>query len=100
MLTNAALVVRPFVGLAFLIAGVLLMRSPASRPSGWLLALGAVLFGGAETYGVFTLRPFVGGAYQEEWQAQVAFMEAASTLGLALCAAGALTFVKAKWPSA
>lgn len=100
MLTNAALVVRPFVGLAFLIAGVLLMRSPACRASGWLLAIGGVLFGGAEMYGVFTLRPFVGGAYREEWQAQVAFMEAASTLGLALCAGGALALVKAKWPSA
>jgi hypothetical protein len=100
MVTNAALVVRPFVGLAFLIAGALLMRSPASRASGWLLAIGGVLFGGAETYGVFTLRPFVGGAYQEEWQAQVASMEAAGTLGLALCAAGALACVKEKWRSA
>ena len=100
MVTNAALVVRPFVGLAFLIAGLLLLRSPASRASGWLLAAGAVLFGGAETYGVITLRPFVGGAYQEEWQAQLAFMEAASTLGLVLCAAGVLALARAKWPSA
>jgi hypothetical protein len=100
MVTNAALVIRPFVGLVFLIAGILLLRTPAARASGWLLAIGGVLFGGAETYGVVTLRPFVGGDYQEAWQAQVAFMEAASTLGLALCAAGALALVRAKWPSA
>jgi hypothetical protein len=98
MVTNAALVIRPFVGLAFLIAGIFLLRSPLSRASGWLLAIGGLLFAGAESYGIVTLRPFIGGAYQEEWQAQVALMEAAGTLGLALCAAGTLAL--GKWRSA
>ena len=98
MITNAALVIRPFVGLAFLIARLMLSRNPASRASGWLIALGGVLFGGAEAYGVITLHPFVGGDYDERWQSQIAATAAFSTLGLVLCAAGLLA-AATRWRS-
>ena len=90
MITNAALLIRPLVGLAFLIAGLLLLRSPLSRPSGWLIAIGGVLFACAEAYGVFTLRPFFGADYDEDWHGQMEAIYAFGTLGLMVCAAGSL----------
>jgi hypothetical protein len=88
MVTNAGLVIRPVVGLLFLVAGVLLLRSSSSRISAVLITLGAVLFLGSELYGVITLRPFVGRNYDEQWYEQIATVDALSTLGLFVCAAG------------
>jgi hypothetical protein len=88
MVTNAGLVIRPLVGLLFLAAGLLLLRSPASRARGWMISAGALLFLGSELYGVFTLRPFVGRNYDEAWYEQIATVDALSTLGLFVCAVG------------
>ena len=94
MIANAALLVRPLVALVFLAAGLLMLRTPATRTGGWLIAIGAVLFGGAEAYGVITVRPFVGGPYDEHWQEQLAAIEAFSTLGLLVCAAGLVALAR------
>lgn len=88
MITNAGLIVRPLVGLGFLIAGVLLMRRSGARAGTLLITLGAVLFLGSELYGLFVLRPFVGRFYDEQWDVQIATVDLVSTLGLLLCAAG------------
>jgi hypothetical protein len=88
MIDNAGLVIRPFVALIFLLGGLLLLRGPGSRLGAGCITTGAVLFLGAELYGVFTLRPFVGRFYDEEWRAQIATVDVAATLGLLLCAAG------------
>jgi len=88
MVTNAGLVIRPIVGLVFLFAGILLLRTPASRISAWMITVGAVLFIGSELYGVITLRPFVGRYYDQEWYEQIATVDALSTLGLFVCAVG------------
>jgi hypothetical protein len=92
MVTNASLVIRPVVGLLFLLAGLLLLRKSASRAGAWMICIGAALFLGAELYGVFTLRPFVGRDYDEAWAGQIAVTEGFSTLGLLLCAAGLLVY--------
>jgi hypothetical protein len=89
MITNAALVIRPLVGLGFLIAGAMLVRRSRAA-SAWLITLGAVLFLGSELYGIFVLRPFVGRFYDDQWDVQIATVELASTVGLLLCAAGLL----------
>ncbi len=94
MITNASLVIRPLVGLGFLVAGLLLSRSAPSRASGWLLAIGGALFMGAESYGVFTGRPFLGADYDESWHGQMDAIDAAGTLGLLICAAGALLLAR------
>jgi uncharacterized membrane protein (UPF0136 family) len=88
MVTNAGLVIRPLVGALFLLAGWLLLRKSTSRAGAWLICIGALLFLGAELYGVFTLRPFVGRDYDEAWNGQIAVVEGLSTLGLLLCAGG------------
>lgn len=88
MIDNAGLVIRPFVALIFLLGGLLLLRGSGSRFGAGCITVGAVLFLGAELYGVFTLRPFVGRFYDEEWRAQIATVDIAATLGLLLCAAG------------
>ena len=88
MVTNAGLVIRPFVGLLFLAAGILLLRNSASRAGAWMISVGALLFLGSELYGVFTLRPFVGRNYDEAWYEQIATVDALSTLGLFVCAVG------------
>jgi hypothetical protein len=90
MVTNAGLVIRPLVGVLFLLAGLLLLRKSASRAGAWTISIGAVLFLGAELYGVFTLRPFVGRDYDDAWNAQIALIEGLSTLGLLLCAGGVM----------
>jgi uncharacterized membrane protein YgdD (TMEM256/DUF423 family) len=88
MVTNAGLVIRPVVGLIFLVAGILLLRSSASRAGAWMITVGALLFLGSELYGVLTLRPFVGRDYDEAWYEQIATVDALSTLGLFVCAVG------------
>ena len=88
MVTNAGLVIRPVVGLLFLVAGILLLRSSSSRTGAWMISVGALLFLGSELYGVFTLRPFVGREYDEAWYEQIATVDALSTLGLFVCAVG------------
>ena len=90
MVTNASLVIRPVVGLLFLAAGILLLRNSSSRAGAWMIIVGALLLLGSELYGVFTLRPFVGRNYDEAWYEQIATVEALSTLGLFICAAGLL----------
>lgn len=53
-----------------------------------MVTAGAVLLLGAEIYGLIELRPFVGRPFDEQWQEQLAGIEAAAMLGLLLCAAG------------
>src|SRR5438445_2206 len=88
MVTNAGLVIRPVVGLLFLLAGILLLRSSSSRTGAWMITVGALLLLGSELYGVFTLRPFVGRNYDEAWYEQIAKVDALPTLGLLVCAVG------------
>lgn len=88
MIDNAGLLIRPVVALVFLLGGVLLLRGSASRLAALCITAGAVLFLAAELYGVFTLRPFVGRFFDEEWRSQIATVDIAATLGLLLCAAG------------
>ncbi|MEO8143915.1 MAG: hypothetical protein ABI654_06830, partial [Betaproteobacteria bacterium] len=88
MIDNAGLVIRPFVALIFLLGGVLLLRGSASRFGALCIVVGAVLFLAAELYGVFTLRPYVGRFFDEEWRSQIATVDIAATLGLLLCAGG------------
>ena len=88
MVTNAGLVIRPVVGLLFLVAGILLLRNSGTRAGAWMISAGALLFLGSELYGVFTLRPFVGRNYDEAWYEQIATVDALSTLGLFVCAVG------------
>lgn len=91
MIDNAGLVIRPFVALIFLLGGLLLLRRSASRLGAACITAGAVLFLGAELYGVFTLRPFVGRFFDEEWRRQIGTVDVVATLGLLLCAAGLVT---------
>ena len=88
MIDNAGLVIRPIVALIFLLGGLLLLRGSVSRVGALCIVAGAVLFLGAELYGVFTLRPFVGRFFDEEWRRQIATVDIAATLGLLLCAGG------------
>ena len=88
MIDNAGLVIRPIVALIFLLGGLLLLRGSVSRVGALCIVAGAVLFLGAELYGVFTLRPYVGRFFDEEWRSQIATVDIAATLGLLLCAGG------------
>jgi hypothetical protein len=89
MIANAGLLIRPIVALLFLAAGIMLLRrSSGSRAGPALICAGAALFLGAELYGVFELRPFVGRSFDEQWQEQIAAIDAIATLGLLLCAGG------------
>jgi hypothetical protein len=71
MIDNAGLVIRPFVALLFLFGGVLLLRASSARLGAACITAGAVLFLGAELYGVFTLRPYIGRFFDEEWRRQI-----------------------------
>lgn len=86
MITNAGLVAGVIVGLALLIAGVVLLKRSAS--GGVVVSIGALLFLGAEVYGTIVLRPFIGRPFDEQWHQQIAAVEAVGMLGLLLCAAG------------
>jgi hypothetical protein len=90
MITNTGLLIGPFVGIAFLIAGVMLRNRTLARGSATTIGLGGLLFLAAELYGVLTLKPFVGRAYDEQWHAQVATVEGLAMAGLVLCGAGLL----------
>jgi hypothetical protein len=87
VISNAGLVAGVIVGLAFLLAGVFLMRRSASR-GGAVITVGALVLLGAEVYGLIVLKPFVGRPYDEQWYQQISSIEAAATLGLLICAAG------------
>ena len=87
MITNSGLVAGVIAGLAFLLAGLLLWRRASSR-GGVIVTLGAVLLLGAEVYGLIVLKPFVGRPFDEQWQEQIAAIEAVAMLGMLLCAAG------------
>ena len=86
MIANAGLVIRPIVGAIFLVAGILLWRR--SRAGGVLVTIGAVLFLGAELYGLVVLRPFLGRSFDEAWQEQLSTVDGVATLGLLLSAVG------------
>jgi hypothetical protein len=86
MIANAGLVVRPIVGVFFLVAGLMLWRR--SRAGGVLISIGAVLFIGAELYGLFVLKPFVGRPFDEAWHQQIATVDAVATLGLLVSSLG------------
>ena len=88
MIANAGLVIRPVVGVLFLVAGILLWKR--ARAGGVLLSIGALLFVGAELYGLVVLKPFVGRTFDEAWHEQIATVDAVATLGLLVCAAGLL----------
>lgn len=88
MIDNAGLVIRPIVALIFLLGGLLLLRGSVSRVGALCIVAGAVLFLVAELYGVFTLRPYVGRFFDEDWRRQIATVDIAATLGLLLCAGG------------
>ncbi|OGA71287.1 MAG: hypothetical protein A3G81_30895 [Betaproteobacteria bacterium RIFCSPLOWO2_12_FULL_65_14] len=86
MVTNAGLVAGVIVGLALLVAGIVLLKRSAS--GGVVVSVGALLFLGAEVYGTIVLRPFIGRPFDEQWHQQIATVEAVGMLGLLLCAAG------------
>lgn len=88
MIDNAGLVIRPFVALLFLFGGVLLLRVSSARLGAACITAGAVLFLGAELYGVFTLRPYIGRFFDEDWRWQIGAVDVFATVGLLLCAAG------------
>jgi len=97
MIANAGLVVRPVVGVLFLVAGILLWRR--NRAGGVLISIGALLFIGAELYGLVVLKPFVGRPFDEAWHEQIATVDAVATLGLLVSAIGLLANAfKAKTP--
>lgn len=87
MITNAGLVASVVIGLAFLLAGIVLFRRGSTR-GGAMVTLGAVLFLGAGIYGLVELRPFVGRPFDEDWHGQIATVEGLGTVGLLVCAAG------------
>lgn len=87
MITNAGLVAGVIIGLAFLLAGVLLLRRGAAR-GGVMITLGALLYLGSQVYGLVELRPFIGRAFDESWSEQIALIEGLAMVGLLLCAAG------------
>lgn len=86
MIANLGLVVRPLVGTLFLVAGIMLYKR--SQSGGLLVSIGALLFLGAEVYGLVVLRPFVGRPYDESWHEQIATVDAVATLGLLVTGLG------------
>jgi hypothetical protein len=86
MIANAGLVIRPIVGAVFLAAGLLLWKR--HRAGAILITVGAVLFLGAELYGLFVLKPFVGRPFDEAWHEQIAAVDALATLGLLVSSLG------------
>lgn len=86
MIANAGLVVRPVVGVLFLVAGLMLWKR--SRAGGVLISIGALLFIGAELYGLVVLKPFVGRPFDEAWQEQLSAVDAVATLGMLVCSIG------------
>ncbi len=87
MITNAGLVAGVIVGLAFLLAGILLLKRGSSK-GGAMVALGALVFLGSQVYGLIELRPFIGRPFDADWSEQIATVEGLATVGLLVCAAG------------
>jgi hypothetical protein len=96
MIDNFGLVIRPIVAVIFLLGGMLLLRASGSRFGAQCIVAGAVLFLGAELYGVFTLRPYVGRFFDAQWHMQIATVDIAATLGLLLCAGGLVVHANRK----
>jgi len=88
MVDGVALIVRPFLGLPFLIAGIVLWRKVPNRVGPAIIALGGSLSLIAELYAIATMpntfvasdAPVTHGISPEAW----------STAGLVLCAVGSL----------
>lgn len=97
MITNAGLVAGLLIGLAFLLAGVMLLKRGALA-GGAMVTLGAVLVVCSHVYGLVVLRPFIGRAFDEAWHRQIATVEGLTAVGLLVCASGvvahALAFKK------
>lgn len=87
MITNAGLVASVIIGLAFVLAGILLLKR-GSYAGGGMVTIGALLFLGAGIYGLIELRPFIGRPFDENWHQQIAAVEGLATVGLLVCAAG------------
>lgn len=87
MITNAGLVAGVIIGLAFLLAGIFLIRRGAAR-GGAMVTLGALLYFGAQLYGLIELRPFIGREFDHQWSEQISLIVGVSTVGLLICAAG------------
>ena len=87
MITNAGLVAGVIIGLVFLLAGIVLLMRGSSRGGG-MVTLGALLYFGAQVYGLVELRPFVGRPFDQDWSEQISAIVGVSTVGLLVCAAG------------
>lgn len=87
MITNAGLVAGVIIGLAFLLAGVLLLKRGAAGGGG-MISLGALVYFASQVYGLIELRPFIGRDFDESWSEQIALIELLAMVGLLLCAAG------------
>ena len=87
MITNAGLVAGVIIGLVFLLAGILLLSRGSSR-GGAMVTLGALLYLGAQLYGLVELRPFLGRPFDQDWSEQISAIVGVSTVGLLVCAAG------------
>jgi formate hydrogenlyase subunit 3/multisubunit Na+/H+ antiporter MnhD subunit len=90
MFTNTGLVLRLVIALIFLAAALLLLRKPVPRTGPALVAVGAGLLLVGSLYGLVVLRPFVGRYFDEQWATQIDIVDALSTLGMLVCAVGAL----------
>jgi hypothetical protein len=90
MFTNTGLVLRLVVALVFLAAAIVLLRRPGPRGGGALVGAGAALLLAGNLYGLAVLRPFVGRYFDEDWAQQVDAVDALSTIGMLVCAAGVL----------
>ncbi|HEY0663524.1 MAG TPA: hypothetical protein VGD18_02830 [Thiobacillaceae bacterium] len=90
MFTNTGLVLRLLVGLVFLAAALLLLRSPGPRVAPGVIAAGAALVLAGNLYGLVVLRPFIGRYFNEHWAQQVDLVDAMSTIGMLVCGAGVL----------
>jgi hypothetical protein len=53
-----------------------------------MVTLGALLYLGAQLYGLVELRPFVGRPFDQDWSEQISAIVGVSTVGLLVCAAG------------
>jgi len=87
VITNAGLVAGVIVGLAFVLAGVLLLKNGSTK-GGAMVALGALLFLGSQVYGLIELRPFIGRPFDADWSDRIATVEGLAMVGLLVCAAG------------
>lgn len=87
MVTNAGLVAGLLIGLAFLLAGVLLLRR-GSLAGGAMVTLGGGLILCSHVYGLVVLRPFIGRTFDQMWYRQIATVEGLTAIGMLICASG------------